>query len=256
MEHDTASKAEPQPGPSLVKVKDSQLIGIVIAVLVIFITLVLLAIWRRQRSARRGILLVGLSDSGKTLIFSRLLHSKYVLTHTSIKENIEDLVLNNSSLRIVDIPGHERLRAKFFEQYKPIARGIVFVIDSVTFQKDIRDVAEYLYTLLSEPSIKSNVTPFLVLCNKQDQTMAKGSKVIQALLEKEMNLLRQTKSSQLESINSAETTTHFLGKKGKDFEFAHLHPQRVEFAESSACDKDTYKPAELNELKTWLQKIA
>lgn len=250
MDHGTASKTESQTVQSLMKVKDSQIIGIVIAVLVIFVTLVLLAIWRRQRSARRGILLVGLSDSGKTLIFSRLLHSKYVLTHTSMKENIEDLVLNNSYLRIVDIPGHERLRAQFFEQYKQIARGVVFVIDSVTFQKDIRDVAEYLYTLLSEQSIKSNTTPFLVLCNKQDQTMAKGSKVIQALLEKEMNLLRQTKSSQLESISSVENTTHFLGKKGKDFEFAHLNPQKVEFAESSACDKDTDKPAELNELKS------
>jgi GTPase SAR1 family protein len=30
---------------------------------------------------------MGLSDSGKTLIYSRLLHNKFVHTHTSVKEN-------------------------------------------------------------------------------------------------------------------------------------------------------------------------
>ena len=45
-------------------------------------------------------------------------------------------------LRIVDIPGHERLRMKFFDEYKQAAKGVVYIIDSVTVQKDIRDVAE------------------------------------------------------------------------------------------------------------------
>jgi hypothetical protein len=45
-------------------------------------------------------------------------------------------------LRVIDIPGYERLRVKFFDEYKGVTRGIVYVIDSVTFQKDIRDVAE------------------------------------------------------------------------------------------------------------------
>jgi len=45
-------------------------------------------------------------------------------------------------LRIVDIPGHERLRGKFFDEYKQAAKGIVYIIDSVTAQKDIQDVAE------------------------------------------------------------------------------------------------------------------
>jgi len=50
--------------------------------------------------------------------------------------NFQDL------LRIIDIPGHERLRAKFFDECKQAAKGIVYVIDSVTVQKDIQDVAE------------------------------------------------------------------------------------------------------------------
>jgi len=104
----------------------------------------------------RNVLLTGLCDAGKTLIYARLVHTKYAQTHTSVKENIGDAFNfgNNKCATVVDIPGHERLRYKYFDQYKSSAKGIVFVIDSSTIQKDIRDVAEYLYTLLSEPSVK------------------------------------------------------------------------------------------------------
>lgn len=52
------------------------------------------------------------------------------------------VLLSQNSLRIVDIPGQERLRNKFFDQYKNSAKAIIYVVDSVTIQKDIRDVAE------------------------------------------------------------------------------------------------------------------
>lgn len=42
----------------------------------------------------------------------------------------------------------------------------------------------FLYTILSD-SLTSSV-PILILCNKQDETMAKGSNVVKSLLEKEM----------------------------------------------------------------------
>lgn len=42
----------------------------------------------------------------------------------------------------MDIPGHERVRNKFFDQYKKLARVVVFMVDSSTLQKDVRDVAE------------------------------------------------------------------------------------------------------------------
>jgi signal recognition particle receptor subunit beta len=46
--------------------------------------------------------------------------------------------------------------------------------------------SRFLYTLLSDPVVANNSLPFLILCNKQDQTMAKGCSVIKSLLEKEM----------------------------------------------------------------------
>ncbi|KAG6800343.1 signal recognition particle receptor subunit beta [Apis mellifera caucasica] len=230
---------------------DSQFMAVIAAVIVIIITIVLFAIWHKRRSIGNSILLTGLSDAGKTLIYAHLLCSKFVKTHTSVKENIGDIIINNRSLKIVDIPGHERLRYKFFDQFKLSAKGLVYVIDSVTFQKDIRDVAEYLYNLLSDSIIQKK--PVLILCNKQDQTMAKGSVVIKTLLEKEMNLLRMTKTSQLEATD-ASATNIFLGKQEKDFDFSHLDIN-IEFAECSAYNKDSETSADMEQLNNWLKKI-
>ncbi|KOC65535.1 Signal recognition particle receptor subunit beta [Habropoda laboriosa] len=230
---------------------DSQFMGVVAAIIAIIITIVLFTIWRRKKSIENSILLTGLSDAGKTLIYAHLVCSKFVKTHTSVKENVGNIIINNHSLRLVDIPGHERLRYKFFDKFKLSTKGLVYVIDSVTFQKDIRDVAEFLYNLLSDSAIQKKAV--LVLCNKQDQTMAKGSVVIKTLLEKEMNLLRMTKTSQLEATD-ASATNIFLGKQGKDFEFSHLDTN-IEFAECSAYNKDPDTSADIEQLNSWLKQI-
>lgn len=232
---------------------DSQFFGILVAVFCIILALVLFAVWRRKKSVGHSVLITGLSDAGKTLLYARLLHSKFIPTYTSVKENIGDIIINNSTLRIVDIPGHERLRYKYFDKYKSSARALIYVIDATTIQKDIRDVAEFLYTLLSSASTDTSI-PILILCNKQDQTMAKGCRVIKTLLEKEIHLVRMTKSSQLESID-ASSTNIFLGKKGKNFEFSHLNIN-VQFAECSAFNKDPNEAAYMKELNFWLDSLA
>lgn len=237
-------------------VDNSQLFGILIAIFIVLLTIAAFFLWKRRRGARRGVLLMGLSDCGKTLIFSRILHSRFVHTFTSVKENVGDFLTNKDALKLIDIPGHERVRVKFFDQYKNTARGIVYVVDSVTLQKDIRDVAEFLYNLLTDPVVVSNCPSFLVVCNKQDQTMAKGSIVIKKLLEKELNTLRTTKSSQLESISESGERTIFLGKESKDFEFEHLGPIHVDFAESTAFNKEKDTSPDLSQVEQWLSKIA
>ncbi|XP_018371600.1 PREDICTED: signal recognition particle receptor subunit beta [Trachymyrmex cornetzi] len=222
----------------------------------VLITLVLFVFWRKRKPKGNIILLTGLSDSGKTLIYARLSCTQFVKTYTSVKENIADIKINKSYyrfLRIVDIPGDERLRGKYFDKYKLSVKGLVYIIDAVTIQKEIRDVAEYLYNLLSDPDIQKNV-PVLIMCNKQDQTMAKGCYVIKALLEKEMNLLRMTKTSQLEATDASSTNV-FLGKQGKHFEFSHLDSQ-IDFVESYASNDDSQMSADIEELKKWLIKIA
>ncbi|XP_015122486.1 signal recognition particle receptor subunit beta [Diachasma alloeum] len=230
----------------------SQLFGIIVAIFAVVLTIVAFIVWQRKKSVGRSVLITGLCDAGKTLLYARLIHSRFIETYTSAKENVDDIEIKDNSLKIVDIPGHERLRYRIFDKYKSSARGLIFVIDSVTFQKDIRDVAEFLYTLLCDSSLQKSL-PILVLCNKQDQALAKGCKVIRNLLEKELNLVRVTKSSQLEATDASSTNT-FLGKEGKDFEFDDVS-MKIEFAECSAFSKESETSAEIEQLQDWLEKI-
>lgn len=105
---------------------------------------VIFILLKKHSVSRKDFILTGLCDSGKTLIFSQLLYSKYCDTFTSIAENLGFYEVDTEGCRVVDIPGHERLRGKFFDQYKNSAKGVVFVVDSVTLQKDVKDVAEWV----------------------------------------------------------------------------------------------------------------
>jgi len=219
----------------------------IISLFVLILSLLILFLWRKTKTARTDVLLLGPSDSGKTYLFSQLLFSEDKETLTSISVNTGIYNGEHGQLNFVDIPGNERLRSKFLDQYKYLAKGVVYVIDSVTLQKDIRDVADYLYTILADNALSS--TPILLLCNKQDETMAKGSLVIQSLLEKELNLIRTTRSSRLQSVdNSTSRDDVYLGKQGKDFLFNHL-VQNIQIAECSA------KERELKNLIEWIEKL-
>lgn len=232
--------------------KENLSLNVLIAVLIGILTaVVLLYTWKRSRVNRRGICLVGLCESGKTLIFNQLIFGKAVETFTSMKENISSIeITNKGPLKIVDIPGHERVRQQFFDSQKSSARGLVFVIDSNNFMKDIRDVAQYLYNILTDSVVSSNRPAVLVLCNKQDLTLAKGHKVIQAQLEKEINVLRTTQVNQLEAVSGEEKSNVYLGREGKDFEFEDLKTMNIEFCDSSAQEND------IDDLKKWLQTVA
>jgi len=234
---------------------NSHMLGVIVAVIAVIITIILFVLWQRRQNARRGVLIMGLCDAGKTLVFSRLLYNRHVNTHTSIKENSGELIVNNGFLRVVDIPGHERVRGKFFDLYKGIARGIIFVIDATTVQKEIRDVAELLYIVLTDPVIASAAPRLLLLCNKQDQTLAKGSQLVKTLLEKELNVVRRTKGSQLSGTDGS-TAQASLGIPGKDFEFQHLAPISVEFAEGCAFNTTPETTAELKAVHKWIASIA
>ncbi|KAK6620270.1 hypothetical protein RUM44_006671 [Polyplax serrata] len=230
------------------------MLGLILAAVALIILLIALSIYRKTKVKKNGILLLGLCDSGKTLIFSRLLFKKFVHTHTSIKENVNEYVVGNASYKIIDIPGHERLRGRYFDQFKSLAKGLVYVVDSVTIQKDIKDVAEFLYSCLIDSSVTSSLPPLLILCNKQSDVTAKGSTVIKMMLEKEMNILRMTQTNQLQSIGKSGGNA-FLGKEGRDFEFSHLHPMKVDFAECSALTNDNEKECNIEELEAWIERL-
>lgn len=266
---------------------------ILISLLMWFIRLVLYFLWKKKSHKRTDILVTGLCESGKTLMFSQLLHNVVSETFTSIAENVGEYVNKDSgaAIRVVDIPGHERLRGRFFDQYKTSAKGIVFVIDSVTVQKDIRDVAEYdfypllflcKHWLIGLCSVHTAICTlywviqafrkcqyWLHVINKMKplQRAAQWSKLsskknckwiihndqvyrrlISCFIDFS-NLVRNTRQSQLQSVDNSTTDAIFLGKQGKDFEFGHL-PQAVDVVECSSTDNN------LDDIHRWLKTLS
>ncbi|XP_069474162.1 signal recognition particle receptor subunit beta isoform X2 [Ambystoma mexicanum] len=240
--------------------QDPVLISVLVALLVVILSMVLWKVVRGRKSSRRAVLLVGLCDSGKTLLFSRLLTGKFKLTQTSITDSTAVYRVKNdksTSLTLIDLPGHESLRLQFLDRFKAAARAIVFVVDSSTFQREVKDVAELLYQLLTDSEVLKNSPPLLVACNKQDITMAKSAKLIQHQLEKELNTLRVTRTAAPSNLDSSNADgAAQLGKKGKDFDFSQL-PMKVEFLECSCRDsKEEEGDANLSNLEKWLVKMS
>ena len=105
-----------------------------------------LLLGRRQRSS---LLLVGSSCAGKTALFSRLTdggsdeQGSLGATTPSMAENVAALRLGRGVTRLVDLPGHPRLRSRL-DGYAADARGLVFVVDGRegAFLPGVRDVAQ------------------------------------------------------------------------------------------------------------------
>ncbi|XP_076250054.1 signal recognition particle receptor beta [Rhynchophorus ferrugineus] len=231
---------------------DGLFLPILVAIVVVIITIVIL--FRRfLRSGKQYILLTGLNDSGKTLVYSQLLHNKHVTTFTSIQDNIDNYTTEGKSIGIVDLPGFHSIRQQFFDKYKDNSKGILYIVDSVTLPKNIRDAAIVLYNILTDPVVIKNRPDILIVCNKQDQTLAKGSNVIKSMLEKELNTLRNTQLNQLEQLDAKEHTNSKLGDISKDFSFANLYC-KVDFTESYAFSKNG--SVDLEGLKKWVGKLA
>jgi len=228
------------------KVEDNSF-PIAVAVGVGLLTLLIFYLYTRKRRLGRDVLICGICDSGKTTLFSQLISAKLVQTYTSMTHNQMTLqVENKASVELVDVPGHERVRGQVLESFSSTARAILFVVDSNTVSKQIRDVAECLHSILSLQIIAKNSPPVLIICNKQDADLAKGSSAVQSLMEKEIEKVRMTRSSQLAGIEGEEGSLVFIGKQGKAFEFKDL-PSEIQFEESSAIDLET-----LTGVKKWI----
>uniref|UniRef100_A0A8C5W578 Signal recognition particle receptor subunit beta n=1 Tax=Microcebus murinus TaxID=30608 RepID=A0A8C5W578_MICMU len=132
------------------------LLSVVVAVFAVLLMLVFWKFIQSRRSSQRAVLLVGLCDSGKTLLFVRL------DTQMSITDSCAIYRANNNwgnSLTLIDLP----------EWFKSSARALVFVVDNA-----VKDVAEFLFQVLIESMSLKNTPSFLIDCNKQDTAMAKS----------------------------------------------------------------------------------
>ncbi|KAI7879091.1 P-loop containing nucleoside triphosphate hydrolase protein [Lichtheimia hyalospora FSU 10163] len=194
------------------------IVAVVLVVLALIVSLVL-----KQKSSRNTILLLGIPDAGKTALYTRLRFDKFVATVTSMKENEGSVTLVDKTFDLVDVPGHERVRLRYTD-FLPVTRGIVFVLDSTTVARQVREVAEYLYDILSDRKVQQQSTRILIACNKADMIIALPREKIIQRLESEINRLRSTRTAAVEKQASDDQDEHdvYLGFEGEDFHFDQL----------------------------------
>ena len=160
-----------------------------------------------------AVLLAGACGAGKTSLLMALRGSASTLgTVTSMDVNdasvtVEDArgkktksgsaATTTKRARVVDLPGHPRLRAKI-DAHASRARGVVFVLDAVDFAANRGEVAERLHALLADPAIRKRRVPFLVACNKSEKITAHPIEFIKTRLEKEIDALVRTAAGQLQ----------------------------------------------------------
>lgn len=189
--------------------------SIALAIALVIFTFVLIRLCSSKGRKGDSILLIGLAESGKTTLATLLSGDvqNAPLTVTSMKANeIVARISKSRSCSIIDLPGFDRLRPRFWEEYRTRARALIFVIDSLAFLANSRDVADFLYDVFSDPFVSSSKIPVLVACNKQDSARAKSCSIISRQLEKEMTAIRETRAS---SLNQDEIV--ILGSLNKDF---------------------------------------
>jgi len=218
-------------------------VAIISAFATLLLAFVLLFLLVRGRKSKDTILILGLSNSGKTALFERLRDGKITETVTSLKENEQTFVLHSElsdsnrprPVHIVDFPGHQRLRSQL-TTFLPITRGIIFLIDAVEFKAELSNIAQYLFDLFIDKTVNKHRIPFLIVCNKSEIITAKPKEIIQKDLEKEIELCVKNQSK-MEDINGGEVKEVTLGKKGHSFEMGDL-PFKVTFAECSVKTGD------------------
>ncbi|KAJ3055958.1 hypothetical protein HK097_008567 [Rhizophlyctis rosea] len=201
---------------------------LIAAVLSLLLLVIVGAIVYRLKSTdgkRDTFLITGLSDSGKTVLYYRLQH--------------EEEVAKPRLVHIVDLPGHEKLRFRFSE-FTPITKGIVFILDSTTLNRNIRSVAEYLYDILVNKHVQKREVPILVLCNKNDLLLALGKEKVQELVEGEIDRLRATRAAGVEAQDEDRNGgDDFLGYENEAFKFEHV-PNAVTFVSCSLIGDDDF----------------
>jgi len=231
----------------------------VVAVVILLLT-VLFYLWRKVSQNGDTILLAGMTNSGKTSLFAKLINSENAWrTCPSTKENIYTEYYGKKSKRpykLVDYPGDRSLKGYLLSNWlssekQGSIRGIVFVVDSSAGSKENKDSNELFYDILL--AAQKHI-PVLVACNKQD--LRAPQKEIDALsvrrrVEEEFGHINKSRVAALESTSGRSEKPKLLAKTGDNFKLSDLG-RRVEFVNCSAVDNGAHS---FEPVRQWIDSL-
>ncbi|KAG5338425.1 hypothetical protein C0989_007309 [Termitomyces sp. Mn162] len=237
----------------------------------------------RQRSGSRGnaLLLIGPPDAGKTAILSQLVYGQALQTHTSLQTNSSLVNLSpQKSIRVVDVPGHPRIRDQFREHLDD-AKAIAFVVDASTVSRNGAVVAEHLHNILHALSSlpPSQATPSLIILAHKYDLLNTGNQAntasdvlavnrVKSVLERELQKRRASQKGGVgveglggEDEKSDMGSLDCAGPSGGSFKFSDWEGGEISFGGTSAkatqASDDLEKSGEdgLVSLREWLDTI-
>ncbi|OCH93396.1 hypothetical protein OBBRIDRAFT_749611 [Obba rivulosa] len=242
--------------------------------------LLLFVLFARRKSVSKGdaLLLVGPPDAGKTTILSTLAYKQTLSTHTSMQTNSSIVALPSSSqaFRVIDIPGHPRIRDQF-EEHLENARTVAFVVDASTVSRVGPAVAEHLHQIMHALTSlpPSRRTPTLtILAHKYDllkpTAHARSDELavsrVRTVLERELEKRRASHAGGVgvESLGEEGGESEIGGLEctgGGEFRFAEWEGGEVTFVGTSVplnaklvVDEKSEEVDGLSAFRRWLEE--
>ncbi|OBZ69350.1 Signal recognition particle receptor subunit beta [Grifola frondosa] len=213
---------------------------------VLLVTIFFVSARRKSSSKGDALILVGGSDAGKTAILSTLIYEKTLPTHTSMQTNVSVIALPNThkTLRVIDVPGHPRIRDQFLE-YLPDAKAIAFVVDASAISRNGSAVAEHLHQVLHALTSlpPSRTTPALLIvahkCDLLKSTVHTSSDQlainrVRTVLERELEKRRESHANGVgvEKMGAEDAESELGGLEcsgNGEFKFAEWEGGEVTF---------------------------
>ncbi|KAK2466714.1 hypothetical protein APHAL10511_000972 [Amanita phalloides] len=218
--------------------------------------LVALVFLFNRKSSQKGdaLLIVGPSGAGKTAIWSSLAYDETPLTHTSLQTNsaVYQFAKSNKAIRIIDVPGHPRLRDQF-RNYLTDARAVAFVVDANSISRSGAAVAEHLHHVLHAITSLSppQSPPLLILVHKVDllKTLSSAPGHAADLVITRVKTILERELEKRRAVQSNSVGVEGLGEEGEGFELGGLDCGENA---ANAFKFDEWEGGEITFLATWL----
>ncbi|XP_064456380.1 ADP-ribosylation factor-like protein 5B [Ornithodoros turicata] len=121
-------------------------------------------LWSLFTNEEHKVVIVGLSNAGKTTILYQFLMNEVVHTSPTIGSNVEEVVWKNVHFIMWDLGGQEKLRATWNTYYSN-TEFLIVVVDSMDREK-LPLTKEELWKMLSHEDLTKAAV--LIFANKQD----------------------------------------------------------------------------------------